>query len=69
MTGGAISRGFLNEYDGSGYTQIVKLNMSDENYFRDFFMTEILHQNLTQLNSTLSIIVQFVVYNPNLKLL
>lgn len=67
--GGATSRGFVNSYQGKGHSKIVKMNMTNENFFRDFFKEEIIDRNFTKMQSTLSIIIQFVIYNPNLQLL
>lgn len=68
-TGGATSRGFVNNYQGLGHTKTVKLNMSNENFFREFFLEEIVNRNITRKLSTLAIVIQFVMYNPNLQVL
>jgi len=33
----SAGRGLLMNYDGAGFTKVVKLNMSDEHYFRTMF--------------------------------
>lgn len=56
-TGGAISRGFLNDYDGSGFTRVIKLNTTNEDFFGMFFKENIIDTNYTSMPSTLAIIV------------
>lgn len=59
-------QGMLHTYDGSGFTKIVAFNMTNKNFFRQMFQEEIIDQGWIKMNSTLAIIMQFYVYNPNL---
>ena len=60
------ANGMLHTYNGNGFTKIVKLDMSDPNYFRNTMVEEVINTGWVSKESTLSIIIQLNVYNPNL---
>ena len=57
-------RGFLNHYDGRGYSKIVKMDFKKSNFFKDIYEKEI--KPWCEMPATIGIKVEFYVYNPNL---
>lgn len=58
--------GMLHKYQGNGYQKVVKFDTSDPNFFRKTIQDEVIQPKWLRMESTLAIIIQFVVYNPNL---
>ena len=46
--------------------KIANLDMTNKHFFRQMFIDEIINTNWFQMKSTLAVIMQFYVYNPNL---
>lgn len=57
-------RGFINDYDGSGYPKVIKMDFNNVDFFQEIYNTEI--KPWTEMHGTIAIKVQFYVYNPNL---
>ena len=63
------NKGFLNKYNGAGYKLDIKLDFTDKDFFKNTYKKEIMDRNWTADASTLAIIIQFNIYNPNLQML
>ena len=59
-------QGLTNEYR-EGFVKVVPMNLSDANYFADIFQKEVIDKKWLLMDSTLAIMVEFYLYNPNLR--
>lgn len=66
-----IGKGFINKYDGTGYTKTIAIDMSDPNFFASTFRNEVLNQNWysSDDDETLNVVIEFLIYNPNIDML
>lgn len=60
--------GFVNNYKG-GYSKSVKMNLTDPEFFRNLFTEEIIDQGWSRMKASVAVIMQFYVYNPNMRMI
>ena len=60
--------GLVNEYDGSGFSKVVKLdhnNPLNKNFFYELIKKELIDSEWIEMDSTLALLFIFNIYNPN----
>ena len=64
-TKGFRAQGFTNIYN-EGFVKVIPMNISNPNFFADIFQTEVIDKRWLVMDSTIAIMIEFYLYNPNL---
>lgn len=62
-------KGLIQDYDGSGFIIEAYLNKTNRHFLREMFKKNLVDTKWLEMPSTLAIIIQFYVYNPNLQMM
>ena len=61
--------GLINQYYDNGHRKIVKMDYeNDANFFQHLISKEILETGWIDMNTTIAIVIQYYIYNQNLKM-